>query len=337
MPPSTTATTHLTPIIFAGWLYSGIAAAAEFTVADVTFDSDWATTTAEVTGGGYSTSFDAPYNRALPSSTSADWEVGNSLGTAFQRPSFQPGYSAGAVQTGDAGTAATLGQDPDFPDTSNEREIIQLGWGDGNGLTEGNGYDLAIFEQATSEAFALRVHLTGTTPAWSAWYYIPDDNVYDADADATPTRIDLSADLGLGAGIVINALEITNLIVGDVVADQIDATGFGRGEVTFAEDDPQGGFAPGRWSSSGGVWKGFEAGKYDPDIQYVVALRALTPNVSDSVTSTTTTTLFSQPARLAAAGGPLPLPGGGPLLFIGLAAMAWSRRLLPPRWQDAPA
>jgi hypothetical protein len=277
-----------------------------------------------VTGGGYHTAHDAAAGIALPSNTSADWGAGDSLGTFFQRPAFQSGYSAAAPVRGAPGTAATLGQDPGFPPAINGREIIQLTWGSGFGLADGAGDDLAIFEQATSEAFAVRAHVTGSTPGWSAWFYTPyEQETYDADYDATPTLIDLAVDLALGAGAVINALEITNLTAADTVADEIDNSGFGRGQVTF---DGGSGFAPGRWSGSRQAWVGFEAGKYDPDIQYVVALHDIEDAVSGEI-SPSDTGAGSLPARLPPAGdGVVALPGAPWLLALGFGLLIALRR-----------
>lgn len=64
-------------------------AATEISVGRTTYSTDYATTTAEIVSGGYTTSDQA---KAFPSWTSADWTVGRTLGTYFRVPSFQPGY-----------------------------------------------------------------------------------------------------------------------------------------------------------------------------------------------------------------------------------------------------
>ncbi len=294
--------------------FSGPAGAASFTIAGIGFDTDNATTTATITGGGYVTD----HGTGLPSYTSSDWTAGNSLGTYFQRPTFQPGYSAITPVKGAPGTGATLGQDPSFPPTTNLREIIQLTWGLGSGLADDTGDDLAIFEQATSEAFAVRVHTTVPIEGWSAWYYTPyEQETYDTDNDATPTLIDFVADLGFAAGVIINALEITNLIATDTVSDQIFGN-YGKGEVTF---DGSADYAPGRWSGSAQGWLGFEVSKYDPDIQYVVALHNIQDGVSGTISSLSTGVGASMPERLLPAGSPVPVPAAVWLFSSGLIGL----------------
>lgn len=76
--------------------------------------------------------------------------------------------------------------------------------------------DLAVFEAATSEAFALRVHRVGTggEAYWSAGYYTPYSSSRDPSAsanDTTPTLFDLGL-MGLADGEVVNARELTNLL-----------------------------------------------------------------------------------------------------------------------------
>lgn len=308
--------------------------AGEFTVAGHAYDTAWATTRASVTGGGYIT----PFGTGLPSDTSPDWPVGNALGTFFQRPPFQNGYSAVTPVSGPPGSAVTLGQDLRYPPTIDVREIILLQWDAGYGLTDAPGADLAIFEAATSEAFAVRVHATGGSPGWSGWYYTPYLNLYDAAADATTTRIDLTADLGLSGGVVINAMEIANLIAADTVAGLLPGgTDLGRGLVTFGGG---GGYAPGRYSTAQQAWVGFEAGKFDPDIQYVVALRALTAAVPELPAGSEPASAFSQPQRLSPLLVPtVPLPGAGWLvgLGLGLLGLLRRRRCRPGRGVTPPA
>jgi hypothetical protein len=297
------------------------AGAALVSVADVSFDTANATTTAVVESMGYET----PYGRGLPSDTSADWSVGTSLGSRFLRPLFQSGYSATTPVYGAAGTAVTIGQEPSFP-VGNPREIIRLTFGGGHGLADGSGDDLAIFEQATSEAFALSVHVAlGGDVGWSVWFYIPYENVYDSANDATPTLVDLDADLGL-AGVTINAIELTSLVSVDTVATQISDTGLGLGRVTFG--GASGGFKPGRYSSSQRKWVPFESTKFDPDIQYVVGLHHLVACASCTISEPGEPTAGSAPTRVAATGTPAAVPvlGTLPLLLGGLSLLAVLRR-----------
>jgi hypothetical protein len=260
----------------AGLMTAGPVAAVPYTIAGVDFDSDNATTTAIITGGGYNT----PHGTALPSGTSPQWSVPPSLGTYFQVPTFQANYDPSNPVMGVPGTAVTLGQEPRFPlrPPPDERDIILLTWG-GQGLGNVSGDpDLAVFEAATSEAFAIRAHsLAGSGDAddyWTDWFYTPYESPYDVINDATATLVDLSG-FGLSDGEVINALEITNLLPADtldlLIDDQDD-----YGQVFFGGSPVPGqDFAPRRYSGSLGTWVEFEAGKYDPDIQYVAGLRAL--------------------------------------------------------------
>jgi hypothetical protein len=297
-------------------------------VADVSFDPANATTTAEVKSMGYYTE----WGRALPSDTSASWSVGTSLGTLFQRPTFQNGYSATGPVTGAAGTAVTIGQEPSFPDSRSAREIIRLTFGVGHGLADGSGDDLAIFEQATSEAFALSVHVAlggdlGFSVGWRDWFYIPYEDAYDSDNDATPTLVDLGADLGL-PGVTINAIELTSLAPDDTVEMQIDGAdpGLGWGRVTFG--GASGGLTPARDSSSQRKWVPFESTKFDPDIQYVVGLHDLVACASCTISEPGEPTAGSAPTRVAATGTPAAVPvlGTLPLLLGGLSLLAVLRR-----------
>jgi hypothetical protein len=218
----------------------------------------------------------------------------------------------------------TLGQDPGFPETSlNERDIIELTWGAGNGLANGTGDDLVVFEAATSEAFALRVHSVGTGGGdayWSPWYYTPYTSNTDQSAfdnDATPSLFDLGQ-MGLAPGEVINGLEITNLLIDDTLGTAITALGihaevFFGGSSTPGEDNPLL-----RFSTSANDFVGFAAHKFDPDIQYVAGLHDLTTGVSGTLSLLDTSLGFSAPERLAPTGpAAAPLPGG--LALFGLA------------------
>jgi hypothetical protein len=311
-------------------LFAAADAGAAVVVAGVTVDPARATTTAEVMSMGYYTPHGL--HRALPSNTSADWSVVTSLGSRFLRPPFQSGYSATTPVYGAAGTAVTIGQEPSFPDSRSAREIIRLTFGGDRGLNDGDGDDLAIFEQATSEAFALSVHVAlggdlGFSVGWRDWFYIPYEDAYDSDNDATPTLVDLGADLGL-PGVTINAIELTSLAPDDTVEMQIDGAdpGLGWGRVTFG--GASGGLTPARDSSSQRKWVPFESTKFDPDIQYVVGLHDLVACASCTISEPGEPTAGSAPTRVAATGTPAAVPvlGTLPLLLGGLSLLAVLRR-----------
>lgn len=293
-------------------------------VAGVTFDPANAVTSATVESLGYYT----PFGPALPSDTSADWSVGTSLGNRFQRPPFQKDYSTTEAVLGAPGTGVTLGQEPGFPLSGNVREIIRLTWGGTHGLPDGTSGsnaspdDLAIFEQATSEAFALSVHVaSGGTVGWSDWFYVPYESAYDDANDATPTLVDLDADLGL-AGVTINALEIASLAPADTVADQIPGAdpGLGRGQVTFG--GAPGGLTPARFSSSRAEWVPFESHKFDPDLQFVVGLQDLVAGDFSAISAVNGAHNGSAPARAEPTGTPaVPVAGVLPIVLTGLAVL----------------
>lgn len=309
------------PLLAAAFVSADAGAA---TVAGVTFDPVNATTTAAVVSMGYHTD----WGPALPSDTSADWSIGNSLGSQFLRPAFQSGYSPSTPVYGAPGTAVTLGQEPGFPLSNNTREIIRLTFGGGHGLADGVGDDLAIFEQATSELFALSVHVAlGGPVGWSDWFYVPYESAYDSANDATPTLVDFDTDLGL-VGVTINAIEIASLAPADTVDTQIAGApaGLGRGRVTFG--GASGGLTPARYSSSQGQWVPFELTKFDPDIQFVVGLHDLVPGDFSSVSTVPAAMNGSAPARAPATGTPADVPLVSPLalLLTGLPLLAWLRR-----------
>ncbi|MCG6941984.1 MAG: hypothetical protein LJE69_12130 [Thiohalocapsa sp.] len=314
-------------------------------VAGVTFDPANAVTTAEVTSLGYWTPFG---DAALPSDTSADWSVGASLGNLFLRPPFQDGYSPTTPVYGAPGTAVTLGQEPSYPLSGNVRETIRLTWGgslglpDGDNGSNGSADDLVIFEQATSEAFAISVHVaSGGSVGWSKWFYVPYENAYDSANDATPTLIDLDLDLGL-PGVTINALEIASLAPADTVAEQIAGAdvGLGRGQVTFG--GASGGLTPARWSSSQGKWVPFESYKLDPDIQFVAGLQDLVAGDFGTISAVSTAADGSAPDRAPPTGTPAaaPVVAPLPLLLTGLSLLGvlrgttWPRRRRLPRPRD---
>jgi len=271
------------------------ARAAVVTVAGVTFDTASGTTTLEmisgVTLGGdlVTTGYATPFGPALWSGSTRDFPVAGSLGAAIQRADFQPGYDPGAPVPGGAGASVTIGNDPDIAGTTHDREILRLTWGAGNELTnhassdgpQFRDHDLVVFEQATTEAFAVRVRnaTASTDPelGWTSWFYTVAESAYDAAADATPTLIDLS-DLGIPLGDVIDMIEITNLTAADKTLSEIlgpggIGTGFGHGEVVFNGSGEL--LAPGRFSESSGVYKAFESFKFNPDLQYVAGLHNL--------------------------------------------------------------
>jgi hypothetical protein len=227
-----------------------------------------------------------------------------------------------------------LGQDSAFPQTSlNERDIIHLSWSNGRGLANQTGVaDLAVFEAATSEAFALRVHSTGTGGGayWSAWYYTPySHSVLQSalDNDTTPTLFDLDA-MGLGDGEVINALEITNLLIDDTVDTVIDEIS-DHAEVFFGGSSTTGqNHSPLRYSSSQAAFVNYESSKFDPDIQYVVGLHDLQTGVTGTVSSITSGLGLSAPTRLSATQVASVSAPASPLLFaLGGFFLAILRRL----------
>ena len=250
------------------------AGAAPATVGGIAFDTDNATSTAVIVNGGYAT----PFGTALHSGTSASWTVGTSLGTLFQVPLFQQNYDPSQAVNGTPGTAVSLGQDPKYytETVQNDADTIQLGWGGSFGVPNVTGVgsvpDLAIFEAATSEAFAVRVY--GASSGWRDWRYTPYEDVYDSANDATPTLIDFS-DFGLGDMEIVLALQITNLIAEDRVDTDAGANQH-FGTVSFGTaGNPASGLVPTRYSSSQAAWVPFESDKFDPDIQYVVGLHNL--------------------------------------------------------------
>jgi hypothetical protein len=218
---------------------------------------------------------------------------------------------------GEAGTAVTLGAgDPGVPGLTQTRNIIQLTFGEqspgvANTLTNHSGFDLAIFEQHTTEAFAIRMHnADGTGGAlndgWSNWIYQVAETTFDAAADGAATLFELG-DFGiLEEQDVIDMLEITNLTANDRIAltGTVLAPGFAEGEVVF---NAEAGLAPGRWSESAAAYKGFGADKFNPDIQYVVGLHNL-----------------NNPPSGNPPDNPVPAPGGA--LFVAAAALALLRR-----------
>ena len=266
-------------------LGGGAARATPMTVAGIGFDTDDGTTTASLISGGYAT----PHGLGLWSGSTRDFPVASSVGTFFQRPTYQSGYDPSVPVLGGAGSSVTLGHDPKIAGITNPRDTIELTWG-GREVRNGLGNDLVVFEQATSEAFAIRVRDVGTGD-WTGWYYQVFEPVFDAPADATPTLFDLS-DLGLGIDAAIDAIQITNLTEADRVDTEIAGTGgLGYGFVTFGGG--AGGYVPARWSLSSGGYKPFEAGKYDPDIQYVAALYSAGRPNSDPIPAPPATWIFA--------------------------------------------
>lgn len=307
--------TPLFPVLALALGVAPSAHAVPTTIATINFDTDNAVTTGYISGGGYVTDFDT----GLHSGSSLDWSAGNALGTLFQVPTFQYNYSSSAPVHGEPRSSVTLGQDADFPKMSgNERDIILLGWGAGNGLVNQAGNDLAVFEQATSEAFAVRVH--DTANGWSQWYQQIYENVglepSALENDTTPTLFDLS-DLGLGPGAIINALEITNLLAGDTVGTSLGG-GLGFGSVYFGGSSTPGqNYTPARYSSSQAQYVAYEAGKFDPDIQYVVGLHDLVSGVSSDINIVIEANGHSAPQRHAPTdpdpSGTVPQP---PVIFL---------------------
>ena len=271
-------------LVISAWAFSCSAGAATIDVFGVMFDPANGTTQASIVSGGYAT---PPYGPALFSGGSDDWvppaTMGQSLGTFFRVPMFQPEYD-GTDRFGDVGSSVTLGSDPGaIAGLTNTLDVISTRWANGVGLVNGDKNDLAVFEKDTSEAYAIRVH-NHTTGEWTRWYY-QIFNQTDAVQFTTPTEFELT-DLGVNPGQVIDEVEIRNLRPEDTVASSIydldefdenlipglDALGFGFVTLGGAINE----FTPARRRSDPlNAPVGFEAGKYDPDIQFVVALNPL--------------------------------------------------------------
>lgn len=334
--PSVRDTASTAPIMAACLIAISLAAgrgeAAMIEIGGVTFNTDNATVTATIESGGYYT----VRGTALHSGTSPDWGTSttplladDSLGTYFQVPTFQlqPPYSPDQDVFGLPGSAVTLGQDANFPETSmNERDIIRLGWG-GLALPNGLGDDLVIYEAATSEAFTIQAHIvdsSGDAVGWTGWYYRPywepadrpDSSIAN---DTTPTLFDLSA-LDVGTNEYIDILEIANLLPDDTLGAEITAV-TDHAPVFFHGETPPGetSYPLLRYSNSGGTFVGFADTKFDPDIQYAAGLHdvALLGSGTGATSPLHVTAGLSFPERLAATGSPAPAPGT-PLLLIPL-------------------
>jgi hypothetical protein len=276
-------------VLFCAASLAGPARAAVMTVAGVTFDTGNAVQTLEMVSGvslggdPVTTGYATPHGDALWSGTTPDFPAA-SLGALVQRPVFQPGYDPGSPAPGAAGTAVSLGSDPDISGLTQERNVIRLTFGEEspgvlNRLTNHGGYDLAIFEQATTEAYAIRVrNASGAGGAeddgWSAWMYKVAETIYDSGTDSTATLFELGAFGIVEEQDVIDIIEITNLTVDDRIAFTGTelAAGLGEGEVVF---NAEAGYDPARWSESSAGYKSFESFKFNPDIQYVVGLHNL--------------------------------------------------------------
>ncbi|MFT4561907.1 MAG: hypothetical protein ACI9BW_001649 [Gammaproteobacteria bacterium] len=264
-------------LVISAWAFSCSAAAATVDVFGVMFDPVNGTTRARIVTGGYGPAlFSGGSDNWVPTAT-----MGQSLGTFFRVPTFQPEYD-GTDRFGDVGSSVTLGSDPGaIAGLTNTLDVISTRWADGIGLRNDSGNDLAIFEKATSEAYAIRVR-EHATKVWTRWYY-QIFNQTDAVQFTTPTVYDLT-DLGIASGAVIDEVEIRNLRPEDTVASSIydldefgafsglNALGFGFVTLGGAISE----FAPARRRSDPlNAPVGFEAGKFDPDIQYVVGLNPL--------------------------------------------------------------
>ena len=229
-------------LAISAWIVSAQVLGATVMVSGVTFDPSNGTTQASIVSGGYAT----PFGLALSSGGSDDWDDGQSHGTYFQVPTFQSEYDLGAARPGNVGSSVTLGSDPNSSGAiSSVRDIISTKWATGLGVTNGVGNDLAIFEKAISEAYAIRAHNV-TTGMWMPCYY----GIFNqSDSDPTPREYDLT-DLGVAAGQVIDVLETTNLDPDDTVAssiynyamDEFDGLSgledLGFGVVTFGGQQP---------------------------------------------------------------------------------------------------
>lgn len=167
----------------------------------------------------------------------------------------------GNLLSGNSNYSVDLGDDT-------TREEIQLTWG-GNVLTNDTGNDFVVYETGSSgapEAFAVAVRKTGTS-TFTTFRYEQADNF---DTNAFSTAFDLS-DFGLASGESINAIRITNLIDTDLVAGT-DGQG-NLGGANTPQTGPQGGGT-------------FPAGRFDPDITYVVGLQTVAAVPTVSLTAT---------------------------------------------------
>ena len=187
-------------LVISAWAFSCPVGAATIDVFGVMFDPANGTTRASIVSGGYVT----PNGLSLCSGRSDDWvpaaTMGQSLGTFFRVPMFQPEYD-GSDRFGDVGSSVTLGSDPSaIAGLDHALDIISTRWANGIGLRNDAGNDLAIFEKGTSKVYAIRVRDHGTG-AWTSWYY-KIFNQTDAMQFTTSTEYDL-IDLGVAAGAAI--------------------------------------------------------------------------------------------------------------------------------------
>jgi MYXO-CTERM domain-containing protein len=147
----------------------------------------------------------------------------------------------------------TLDGDPDYPfEKGHWRDTIELTWS-GMLLPNVSGADLAVFEQGSPEAFALKAHIFGN--GWTDWYFKTPGPSLNNDGDTDDphgqvTLFDLT-DLLVAPGGRIDAVQIRNMRPADTVAV--------NGLVTFGENDND------------------TATAFDPDIEYVVGLHPLVP------------------------------------------------------------
>jgi hypothetical protein len=241
------------------------------TVRGVTFDSGSAVTTGAIVEGSYPDLVNG--NPALYSSSSAfdffeapNTTVANHTASLFR--SWRSGLYAPARSN------VTLGYDPALVDPNHPfnathlRDTLQLTWG-GSLLGNTAGNDLAVFEQASQEAFAVRARVSGGS--FTGWYFnIPgprqdnDGTLSSSSGHGSATLFDL-ADLGVGDGAFIDMVELRNMRPEDNVSN---AGGYGF--VTF--DAQLAGNKPHRTDGSL-----FPAGDFDPDIEYVVGLHHVLP------------------------------------------------------------
>jgi hypothetical protein len=168
--------------------------------------------------------------------------------------------TVGNILLGQPNGSLALGND----DTT--RSQIELTWG-GLGLPNGLGNDFVVYENgnpSAPEGYAVAVRLAGSDTFTNFRYEFfdtyEDQVIGDPDAGVLATAFDLS-DFGLSPGQSIDAIQIINLLRGDLVNGQ------GQGFLSTVGTSPL--------DISTGL--PFAPDKFDPDITFVAGLQTLIP------------------------------------------------------------